>query len=117
MAGSCDRGRIVWTPEPMAKAMTSAPWLLLARAIACRSDPGPESLVLVTVKVARSRRGSSGSGRGRWAWGEKRRRGATLLGIGPTPTGWGWVPRAQTPRPEDLDPGGDRRHPLDGAAP
>ena len=38
----------------MLKAIVSAPGLALASRIACRSDPAPESLVLVTVKVARS---------------------------------------------------------------
>ena len=44
---------IVWTPPPaMLKLMMSAPAAPFASRIACRSEPAPESLVLVTVKVA-----------------------------------------------------------------
>jgi len=48
----------VQTPEPLQpapvtlKAIVSAPAAALASVIAWRSDPAPESLVLVTVKVA-----------------------------------------------------------------
>ena len=44
---------IVWTPEPgIANWIVCGPALPLASRIACRSDPAPESLVLITVNVA-----------------------------------------------------------------
>ncbi len=39
----------------MLKAIVSSPGLALASRIACRSDPAPESLVLVTVNVLPAR--------------------------------------------------------------
>ena len=56
--GSCDAGAIVQTPEPSQpapetlNAIVSAPAAAFASVIAWRSEPAPESLVLVTVKVA-----------------------------------------------------------------
>ena len=53
MIGRRLRGVMVWTPAPgMAKTIVSAPGAVSASRIAWRSDPAPESLVLVTVKVA-----------------------------------------------------------------
>ena len=53
IAGSPEARWIVWTPEPgIAKTMRSSPKLPFASRMACRSDPAPESLVLVTVNVA-----------------------------------------------------------------
>ena len=52
IGGSPVTGEMVWTPEPeMSKAIVSGPGFALASRIACRSDPAPESLVLVTVNV------------------------------------------------------------------
>ena len=53
IAGNGDAGAIVWGPGPgMANAMTpSAPDAAFASRIACRSEPGPLSLVFVTVKL------------------------------------------------------------------
>src|SRR6188508_1595265 len=46
---------IVWTPAPgMLKSIVSAPGLAFASVIAWRSDPAPESALVVTVKVAAS---------------------------------------------------------------
>ena len=39
-------------PEPKEKSMMSLPAVALASAIACLSDPVPESELLTTVKVA-----------------------------------------------------------------
>src|SRR5206468_11488399 len=48
-----DSGLIVCTPVPgMLNAIRSTPGIASASRIACRREPGPESLVLVTVKVA-----------------------------------------------------------------
>ena len=50
MAGSAELGVIVWTPEPvMLKLIVSAPGFALASRIAWRSEPAPESAVVVTV--------------------------------------------------------------------
>ena len=44
---------MVWTPvEGIANAIVSAPGLPFASRMAWRSDPAPESAVVVTVKVA-----------------------------------------------------------------
>src|SRR5262245_60859200 len=51
--GRPDVGAIVCTPEPgMAKTMVSGPAFALASRIAWRSEPAPESFVVVTVNVA-----------------------------------------------------------------
>ncbi len=53
ISGSSVDSEIVFTPVPgMLNLIVSAPALLLASVIACRSEPAPESLVLVTVKSA-----------------------------------------------------------------
>src|SRR5262249_53247120 len=52
MFGKAEAGLMVCTPGPeMLKSMVSAPAWLLASMMACRSEPLPESFVLVTVKV------------------------------------------------------------------
>ena len=52
-AGRLDATVMTKGPDPgMLKVMTSAPPLAFASRIACRSEPGPESFVLVTTKVA-----------------------------------------------------------------
>ncbi len=52
ICGSGEAGAIVWTPDPtMLNSMVSAPTLPLASVIACRSEPGPVSAVVVTVYV------------------------------------------------------------------
>ena len=49
IVGSADSGVIVWTPAPgIAKLIVCRPEAALAFRIACRSEPGPLSLVLVT---------------------------------------------------------------------
>ncbi len=53
ISGRPEASAIVCTPEPgIAKAMSSLPGFAFAERIAWRSEPAPESLVLVTVKVA-----------------------------------------------------------------
>ena len=49
---TCGRGEARVIVPLVVKRMVSLPGLLLAATIACRSDPGPESLVVVTVKLA-----------------------------------------------------------------
>ena len=48
--GNCVMGVIVCTPLPMLKLIT-LPGLPFALRIACRNEPGPESLVLVTLRL------------------------------------------------------------------
>jgi hypothetical protein len=56
-SGSAVAGWMVWTPAPgMAKAIASVPALPLASVMAWRSEPAPESAVVVTVKVAAGER-------------------------------------------------------------
>src|SRR5205809_868876 len=63
-AGRGESGVIRWTPAPgMLNEITGERLGSLASRIAWRSDPAPESLVLVTTEGAR--RSSSGSRRGR----------------------------------------------------
>src|SRR5829696_212905 len=58
ISGNGEAGEMVWAPLPgMSNSMASAPGVALASRIACRSEPAPESLVLVTVKVVEA-----------WAW-------------------------------------------------
>src|SRR5689334_19946870 len=53
IGGSADVGAIVWTPAAgIANAIVCGPGLPFASRIACRSDPRPESEVVVTVKTA-----------------------------------------------------------------
>ena len=52
MVGSCVVGVIVCTPVPILKWIVSPLPLAFASRIACRSDPGPESLILVTLKFS-----------------------------------------------------------------
>ena len=53
IAGSPEERKIVWTPLPgMLNSMTSSPKFAFASRIAWRSDPAPESSVLMTVNVA-----------------------------------------------------------------
>src|SRR5215475_7640091 len=60
MVGRSEAGTIVQTPPPSQpapltlNAIVSMPAAALASRIAWRSDPGPESFVLVTVNVAPS---------------------------------------------------------------
>ena len=53
IVGSGDKGEIVWGPVPIANVIVSAPAFVFASRIACRSEPAPESFVLVTLYVAR----------------------------------------------------------------
>src|SRR5262249_14412172 len=48
IVGRAEDGRIVRRPAPMAKVMVSVPGTALALRRACRSEPGPLSLVLTT---------------------------------------------------------------------
>src|SRR5262249_54612093 len=52
----------------MAKVIVSAPGAAFASRIACRSEPGPPSSVVVTVKTAGANRSSSPSTPGRKDW-------------------------------------------------
>ena len=61
MVGRAEVGLMVFTPLPMPKAIVSSPGVMFALRMAWRSDPRPESLVLVTVNVARSDLASSSS--------------------------------------------------------
>src|SRR5262245_61271677 len=62
IAGNALVREIVWTPDAgMLNATVSGPGFPLARVIACRSEPKPESLLLRTVKVAGASRSSSHS--------------------------------------------------------
>jgi hypothetical protein len=70
MVGSSVVGRMGFTSFPgtlglsgMPNLMRSAPGVSLASSITCRSDPDPESLVLVTVKVVSARADSAASTR------------------------------------------------------
>ena len=50
IVGRAEAGLIVCTPAPeMSNVIVSRPGLALALRIACRSEPGPLSLVFVTV--------------------------------------------------------------------
>ena len=70
ITGSAVVGAIVQTPEPLhpapdtLNAIVSEPALLLACVIASRSDPAPESVVLVTVKVGGGACGPKGKEQG-----------------------------------------------------
>jgi hypothetical protein len=64
--GSADSGLIVCTPEAMLNWIVSAtPTLAFESMMACRSDPGPESAVLVTRRVESNDRAPSHS---TWNW-------------------------------------------------
>jgi hypothetical protein len=52
VAGSADSGVIVCDPLPIEKPMVLGPTVPFEVAMALRSDPDPESAVVVTVKVA-----------------------------------------------------------------
>ena len=64
IGGSAVAGAIVCTPGPgMLNMMVEKSMLLLASLIAWRSDPAPESFVLVTVKVLAADRDSGECGK------------------------------------------------------
>jgi hypothetical protein len=63
IVGKAVEGVIVWSPEPgMLKTMLSAPGWALASRIACLSEPGPLSAVLVTTNVDAGAVGATASG-------------------------------------------------------
>ena len=63
IAGSAELGAMVTAPLPMANSIASGPARVLAKAIAARSEPGPESALVVTLTVAAGAPAGSASAR------------------------------------------------------
>ena len=62
IGGNCDETLIVWTPPlGISNSIVSAAEVWFALLMAARSDPAPESLVLVTKRTAGTARDSSDS--------------------------------------------------------